>query len=106
MKKLIAAAVACVTLSVGVFAPVTVVASNNMDGLIAASMNNEAGGEILLTREKGVCPERTLMVLASSAGGTVLLMGCWATVGTRVMVRWEDDVLSVFDARAFTPHRR
>lgn len=105
MKKLIAAATAALTLTVGVVivAPNVVMASSALDDLIVASAVNEAGGEILLTRDPVDCPGKSHAAMSTDASGRVIHTGCWRLVGKRVAILWEPSGTAIIaEAERFT----
>lgn len=105
MRKLIAAATAALTLTVGVVlvAPNAVMATSSMDNLIVASTANDAGGEILLTRDTSVCPVGAFSALSTDAHGRVIHEGCWSFVGKRVAIEWDKTgSLIIAEANRFT----
>ncbi|MDQ8050694.1 hypothetical protein [Luteibacter sp.] len=68
-----------------------------------AAMPNAAGGEIVLTTDRGNCPDLYLLAYSRGDNGTVIT-GCWLP-GTRyVLIKWsETGAIKLFAYDQFTP---
>jgi hypothetical protein len=68
-----------------------------------AAMPNAAGGEIVLTTDRGGCPDLYLLAYSRGDNGTVIT-GCWLP-GTRyVLIKWsESGIVKLFAYDQFTP---
>ena len=67
-----------------------------------AYMPNEAGGEIILTDQRGKCPAGQRIVLGRGASGR-MIHGCYtfSTSGRFVLVNWADGDASMYDVSDF-----
>jgi len=67
-----------------------------------AWMPNQAGGEIVLTTEKGSCSEPYLLAYSRGDDGTVIT-GCWLPGTRAVLIRWsESGTIKMFGYEQFT----
>ena len=75
--------------------------STNSQAKELAYMPNKAGGEIIITTDKGAC-EAGLTAISRAQDGTVFL-GCWMTNGSTVYVTvfWVDDTMSLYKMTDF-----
>lgn len=65
-------------------------------------LNNDAGGEIVLTYEQSNCEKDTHLVYATNAAGDIL-GGCWATVDSKyIIVHWRDGAFKRYAINSFT----
>lgn len=67
---------------------------------IIAVSPNAAGGEIILTNDKGSCDDGEFIVLGRSEGGQVIT-GCWQFIRPYVAVTWTDGDKRLYDAGKF-----
>lgn len=68
-----------------------------------AAMPNAAGGEIVLTTDRGGCPDLYLLAYSRGDNGTVIT-GCWLPGSRYVLIKWsESGVIKLFAYDQFTP---
>jgi hypothetical protein len=70
---------------------------------ILAFLQNNAGGNILLTTENDArCRQNERMVMANDARNGNTSFGCWRGVGPMILVRWHDGTTSSWHENSFT----
>jgi hypothetical protein len=68
-------------------------------GDVIATMPNNGGGKIYFTDEKSeTCTKQdALIVLSTTAEGTMAAAGCWTTSSAGIVVSWVSGSYSIFD---------
>lgn len=63
--------------------------------IIIAFSNNEAGGRIALTNERGDCPAGELTVITFASTGDYAV-GCWIWSNELIVARWSDGSRKIY----------
>lgn len=68
-----------------------------------AYVENDAGGEIILTDDAGTCKDGGLRVLGRG-GNSKVIFGCWIMdeTATYILVQWQDGDFRMYPAEDFT----
>jgi len=103
MRKVITFKLACQGLMFLMLGLAALSYSNKAKAEEFAFVSNEAGGEIVLTDQRGNCSKDWLVVLSRTGGGS-LLSGCWSVSkgGKYIVVNWSDGDTSMYLLTDFT----